>query len=88
MFVCSLAHFVGASGYEDDWNWTVHFPQSMAWYAARAAWDLSPGYELSKQLFLTRPVELACLQCHASGLQPIKGTRNGYGSPVPRKNSV
>src|ERR1700688_915798 len=28
IFVCSLAHFVGASGYEDDWNWTVHFPQS------------------------------------------------------------
>jgi Tetratricopeptide repeat/Cytochrome c554 and c-prime len=53
----------------------------VTWYTARAIWDLAPGYEQYDHVYLTREVEPACLTCHASRLQPVAGTRNGYRSP-------
>src|SRR5205807_6665491 len=53
----------------------------VAWYSAKARWDLAPGYEQYDHLFMTRGVEPGCLECHASRLRPAPGTRNGYRWP-------
>jgi hypothetical protein len=54
----------------------------VSYYSAESRWDLSPGYERYNRLYLSRPVEAACLRCHASRLQPVLGTQNGFG-PTP-----
>jgi len=54
----------------------------VTWYAKPARWDLSPGYQSYSYPYLTRAIPAACLDCHASGVQPIPGTQNGY-APLP-----
>jgi predicted CXXCH cytochrome family protein len=54
------------------------FQAPVAYYASTGQWDLSPGFEGSDSMNLTRPVEPACLNCHATGLRAVAGTMNGY----------
>ena len=56
------------------------FQSPVSYYSAAAKWDVSPGYERKQTVDLTRTVETACLQCHASRLQPIAGTQNRFGT--------
>jgi hypothetical protein len=53
----------------------------ISYYSEPAQWKLSPGYERASGLNLTREIELGCLNCHATRLNPIAGTSNGYGQP-------
>ncbi len=46
------------------------FQSPLSYYSQPQKWDVSPGYENRPYLELTRLVEPACLQCHASRLQP------------------
>jgi tetratricopeptide (TPR) repeat protein len=46
------------------------FQSPYSYYSAPQKWALSPGYETKPYPELTRAVEPACLQCHASRLQP------------------
>jgi hypothetical protein len=57
------------------------FQAPVSYYSAPDKWDLSPGFEGLDRLNLTRPVEPACLNCHASGLRNLASTVNGYESP-------
>jgi hypothetical protein len=57
------------------------FQAPVSYYAHPAKWDLSPGYQTKKTIDLTRAVEPACLQCHASRLRPIAGTQNRFETP-------
>lgn len=45
------------------------FQAPLSYYSEPAKWDVSPGYEGKPFLEMTRAVEPACLQCHASRLQ-------------------
>ena len=56
------------------------FQAPVSYYSSAGKWDLSPGYQTYDRLYLTRPVEAACLRCHASGVQPVAGTLNGYAA--------
>ncbi len=58
------------------------FQAPVSYYAATEQWDLSPGFEGSDHLPLARPVEPACLNCHASGLRNVARTVSGYESPA------
>ena len=60
----------------------------VAWYRQSHSWGLSPGYENYSYPFLTRAVVPRCLECHASGVQPVAGTQNGYSSPPFREPGV
>lgn len=54
----------------------------LSYFAAVKRLGPSPGFELlAPGTRLTRPVEPACLQCHASRLQPMAGTQNGFADP-------
>ncbi|MGH7246846.1 MAG: tetratricopeptide repeat protein, partial [Pseudomonadota bacterium] len=57
------------------------FQSPVSYYSAPAKWDISPGYQRYRTINLTRPVETQCLQCHASRLQPVAGTQNGFRDP-------
>jgi tetratricopeptide repeat protein/cytochrome c554/c'-like protein len=64
------------------------FEAPVSYYSQTAKWDISPGYERLGSIQLTRAVEVACLQCHASRLQPLPGTQNGFRSPPFLENGV
>jgi hypothetical protein len=86
-----LEYFIGSGTVGRSYLFSADgflYQAPVAWYSATATWDLSPGYQRQNQLYLTRPVESSCLQCHASGLQPISGTRNGYASPPFDENGI
>jgi Tetratricopeptide repeat/Cytochrome c554 and c-prime len=53
----------------------------VTYYSRPRAWALSPGYDRYSYPFLTRAIAPGCLQCHATGVQAIPGTQNGYQSP-------
>lgn len=49
------------------------FQAPVSYYSAAEKWDVSPGFEGKRTIQLTRAVEPACLQCHASQVQPEGG---------------
>jgi len=61
------------------------FQSPLSYYRAQQKWDKSPGF---RGMDFTRPVESACLQCHASRLQPVAGTLNGFRNPPFLENGV
>jgi predicted CXXCH cytochrome family protein len=86
-----LEYFIGSGAVGRSYLYTVDgflYQAPVSWYSAPAKWDLSPGYQQYDQLYLTRGVETVCLECHASRLQPVAGTANGYRSPPFQEGGV
>jgi hypothetical protein len=86
-----LEYFIGSGTVGRSYLYAVDgflYQAPVSWYAAPAKWDLSPGYQPYDHLFLTRPIEPVCLECHASRVQPIAGTVNGYRSPPFREGGI
>lgn len=52
----------------------------ISWYSQKKRWDLSPGF--SAKSLAGRPVEGACLFCHANRTEAIPGSVNRYRQPV------
>lgn len=79
-----LAYFVGsgaaARSYLMDTDGFL-YEAPVTYYSRSQSWSLSPGYDRYGFPFLTRAIAPACLQCHATGVQAITGTQNGYQSP-------
>ena len=76
-----LTYFIGSGNVGRSYLFSVTgflFQAPVSYYARSGKWDLAPGYQRHNELFLMRPVESECLECHASGVQPIPGTQNGY----------
>lgn len=57
------------------------FQSPISWYTARAAWDLSPGYQQDAHPDFFRPVTSECLFCHSGNVKPRDGTLNRYRDP-------
>ena len=86
-----LEYFVGSGTVGRSYLYTVDgflYQAPASWYTAPARWDLSPGYQQYDSLFLSRGIEAVCLECHASGVQPVAGTTNGYRLPPFREGGV
>src|SRR5258708_9248738 len=47
------------------------FQSPVSYYSLAGKWDISPGYQQHRFVHLTRAVGTGCLQCHASGFQPV-----------------
>lgn len=56
------------------------FESPITWYAQKAKWDLSPGYEANPVHF-TRRIDARCLFCHSHEVRPIEHTTNRYQQP-------
>jgi tetratricopeptide (TPR) repeat protein len=79
-----LEWFVGSGGLGRSFLFAVDgflYQAPVSYYASAGRWQISPGYEARRHADLTRAVETACLQCHASRLQPVAGTQNGFANP-------
>jgi predicted CXXCH cytochrome family protein len=86
-----LDYFIGSGTVGRSYLYTLNgflYQAPVSWYSAPAKWDLSPGYQQYDHLYLTRGIETVCLECHASRLQPVAGTANGYRSPPFREGGV
>jgi hypothetical protein len=86
-----LEYFIGSGAVGQSYAYSVDgflYEAPVSWYSRQAAWALSPGYDRYDHLYLTRPVEPACLQCHASRLQPAPGTQNGFETPPFREDGI
>jgi len=80
-----LDYFVGSGRIGRSYLFRIDnflYQAPVSYYSANARWDLSPGYERYDHLYFARPVEATCLGCHATHVQPMKGTQNGF-DPVP-----
>ncbi len=80
----ALDFFVGSGSVARSYVWSAGgflFEAPVAYYAADRAWNLQPGYSQYSYPFLTRPIAAGCLECHASRVQPLEGTLNGFASP-------
>jgi predicted CXXCH cytochrome family protein len=79
-----LTWFIGSGRVGRSYGFSVDgflFEAPVSYYSASRQWDVSPGYERMGTIQLTRALEIGCLQCHASRLQPVPGTQNGFRSP-------
>jgi predicted CXXCH cytochrome family protein len=86
-----LEYFIGSGTVGRSYLYSVDgflYQAPVSWYSAPAKWDLSPGYQEYDSLFLTRGIEPVCLECHASRVQTVSGTTNGYGVPAFREGGV
>jgi hypothetical protein len=78
-----LEYFIGSGTVGRSYLFSIDgflYQAPVSYYSAESRWDLSPGYERYDRLYLARPVEVACLQCHASRLRPVAGTQNGFAA--------
>jgi hypothetical protein len=87
----ALSYFIGSGAAArtfliDDAGFLFESP--VTWYRNSASWKPSPGFEGLDYPNLTRPVIPSCLQCHASNIQPIAATLNGYRTPPFLENGV
>ena len=64
------------------------FQSPASYYSARGAWGVSPGFAAKDFVDVARPIESACLQCHASGVRSVPGTENRYLNPPFQEGGV
>jgi hypothetical protein len=79
-----LKYFVGSGAAARSYLISVDnflYEAPATYYSRARAWAPSPGYDGYGYPFLTRAIVPGCLQCHATGVQPIQSTQNGYRSP-------
>lgn len=87
----ALEYYVGAGSIGRSYSSLIDgfmFQSPVAYYSTAKLWNLSPGFEQSNRLNVTRPVEPACLNCHASRLRTVEGTVNGFQSPAFEEGGV
>jgi Tetratricopeptide repeat/Cytochrome c554 and c-prime len=63
------------------------FQSPISWYGQTKKWDLAPGYDNSNAHF-DRPIEPACLFCHANRVEPKKSSVNQYEPPIFRGHAI
>jgi len=47
----------------------------ITWYASKAAWGPSPGYDIEQPLGFERMADHGCLHCHAGRVEPVEDSR-------------
>ncbi len=67
-------------------RWLYQAP--ITWYAQKQRWAASPGYDADRTMAWDRPIDPSCLNCHASQLTHIYGTRNRYAAEPFRQPGI
>jgi hypothetical protein len=86
-----LEYFVGSGAAARSYLLSYEgflYEAPVAYYSSSASWKSAPGYAPRDYPYLTRPILPGCLECHASGIQRIPGTQNGYAAPPFREGGV
>jgi hypothetical protein len=64
------------------------FQAPVSYFSKAARWDLSPGFAGKPNVDLARPIEEACLWCHATGARLTPGTQNKFQDPPFTENGI
>ena len=86
-----LDYFVGSGHAARSYLLNVDgflYEAPVAYYTSTNSWNAAPGYAAYDYPYLNRTVLPGCLQCHASGIQPISGTQNAFAAPPFREGGV
>ncbi|TMQ33781.1 MAG: tetratricopeptide repeat protein [Planctomycetota bacterium] len=62
------------------------FQSPVSWYASKAIWDLTPGFQVIEHF--DRPVQAECLFCHGNRVEPVEHTLNRYRPPLFRGSAI
>src|ERR1051326_1231440 len=82
--VRELKWFIGSGNVGRSYAFAVDgflFQAPVSYYSSAGRWDLSPGYTGKSNIQLAKAIEEPCLYCHASRVQAIANTQNGYLDP-------
>ena len=77
---------IGSGAHTRSYLWAegdALFQAPLTWYAARATWGLSPGYEAADQPGQYREIKPDCLYCHADPAPHVPSSQNRYLNPEP-----
>jgi len=70
----TLSYYIGSGAHARGFIFEEQgqaFQSPIAYYGAARGWDVAPGYENEKSIFLGRKVEPACLACHTSATKAV-----------------
>ncbi len=62
------------------------FQTPISWFSRNQRWDLSPGFPPWARA--GRPIDAACLSCHANRVEPVENTRHRFHEPVFRGHAI
>ncbi len=86
-----LEYFIGSGAVGRSYLTRVGqylFQAPVSFYAQDSTWRVSPGFERSETLNVSRPVEASCLNCHSSGVRLIAGSVNQYEDTPFREGGI
>jgi predicted CXXCH cytochrome family protein len=78
-----LTYFVGSGQrgrtylFQKNGYW---FESPVNWYSKQRVWDMNPKSIDARQMPFTLKVDGGCLHCHSTGVQPVLGANNHFGS--------
>jgi Cytochrome c554 and c-prime len=81
-----LLYYIGSSRKGRTYLFSVDnfwFEAPINWYSQAGRWNMAPAYTEARQIPMTLPAVMDCLNCHTSGAgPPIAGTENRFiGKP-------
>ena len=83
--VYRISYFVGSGNHGRSYLIELEgrlFQSPASWYTARRKWDLSPGFDIQRELDFDRPITAECLFCHSGAPRPVAFTLNSYEQPA------
>ncbi len=86
-----LSYFVGSGATARSYLISVDgflYEAPATYYTRPHSWGLSPGYDRYNYPFLTRAIAPQCLACHATGVQTLQDTQNGYRNPPFQEDGI
>jgi hypothetical protein len=63
------------------------FEAPLSYYSRTRSWDLSPGFDAYDAGF-TRPVRIACLECHIGRFATVNKTGNDFATPHIEEQAI
>jgi tetratricopeptide (TPR) repeat protein len=77
-----LLYYIGSNRKGRTYLFSVNgflFESPINWYSQEGRWNMAPGYTEAREIPMTLPAVMDCLNCHTSGARrPIAGTENRF----------
>jgi hypothetical protein len=83
--VYGIDYFIGSGNHGRSYLIEIAgrlFQSPASWYTAKRMWDLSPGFDIERELDFDRPITAECLFCHSGQPRPVAFTLNSYERPA------
>ncbi len=81
-----LLYYIGSNRKGRTYLFSVDgflFESPINWYAQSGRWNMAPAYTEAREIPLTLPAVMDCLNCHTSGAQPPTGGMDNRFTATP-----